>query len=66
MKGYSVWIIVQVEADSKDEARDIVAMGTFTPSPMKDLGFEIAKVEPWNFSAVFPNEETTDIDRKQP
>lgn len=48
MKGYAIWIIVQVEAETREEARAIAAMGTFTPAPPKDLDFEIAKVEPWD------------------
>ena len=51
MKGYSVWVIVQVEAETKAEACNIVAMSTILPPPAsgmagQDLDFEVAKVEP--------------------
>jgi hypothetical protein len=79
MKGYSVVIIVQVEADSKDQAIDIVGRATLVPGPSCDLDFEVAGAEPWpadeylNPDGAIPVDAlpqkfpaSLDIDRKRP
>lgn len=46
-KGYSVWIVTQVEADSRDEASDLVAKRQLTDEGGTNHDFEIYNVEPW-------------------
>lgn len=47
MKGYSVQITVQVEANSKAEAIDVVGRCHLVPLSLRDLDFEVAGAEQW-------------------